>query len=134
MRTSTGVAGQVLADLGVTDESLSTLIDDLDVAGTGDSTPELAAAAAMTLTVDGGTAVLTTTEPDAVARIAALVEQAGGPLTGEGPLAGPFIGLHQALETVSGALEAVLNAPEPAADEPPPTPSLRDRLRRRRTG
>ena len=131
--TSSGVAGQALADLGVTGESLSARIDELPVEGTGDSTPELAAAAAMTLTVDDGKAVLTTTDPDTVARVAALVEQGGGPLSGEGPLAGPFIALHQALGGMSAALEAVLDPPEAVA-EVPQTPSLRERLRRRRSG
>ncbi|WP_214406479.1 Clp protease N-terminal domain-containing protein [Pseudonocardia lacus] len=128
--TPSGVAGRALADLGVTGETLSARIDDLDVEGTGDSTPELAAAATMTLAVDDAQVVLTSADPDLVARVTALVEQAGGPLTGKGPLAGPFIAQHRALETVVTALDAVINPPEPAPDAPP-APSLRERLRRR---
>lgn len=57
-----------------------------------------------------------------------LVEQAGGALTGDGPLAGPFIGLHQAIRAAAGGIDSALNP----TDEPESTPStLHERLHRR---
>jgi hypothetical protein len=44
-----------------------------------------------------------------------------------------MIALHSSLDAVVGALEAALNRPEPAPDAPQ-APSLRERLRRRRSG
>jgi ATP-dependent Clp protease ATP-binding subunit ClpC len=128
--TDTSAAGRVLAGLGITGEALSAGIDAVDITDTADTTPEQRAAAATTWQVDGDTAVLTTTDPDTVAGLAALVEQTGGPLTGDGLLAGPFIAVHGALATALSSIASALNPPEPPAEAPRP-PSLRDRLRRR---
>ena len=40
---------------------------------------------------------IVTTDPETVAVLRRLVEQVGDTLTGDGPLAGPFIGLHRAI-------------------------------------
>jgi ATP-dependent Clp protease ATP-binding subunit ClpA len=129
--TGSSAAGRVLSELGVTGDALSAGIDAVDLADTSDTTPEQRAAAGTTWTVDGGTAVLTTTDPDTVAELAALVEQTGGPLTGEGVLAGPFIAVHGVLRAALASIAAELNPPEPPSGAPR-TPSLLDRLRRRR--
>jgi hypothetical protein len=125
-----GAGGKALAGLGVTADALAEQIDTIDLTATSDVTPEQAAAAAMSLDVDGDRAVLSTTDPDTVGRIRALVEQAGGPLTGDGPLAGPFIAVHRAVVGAAALINTALNPP--AAPDDAPATSLVERLRRRR--
>jgi hypothetical protein len=128
-----GAGGRALAGLGVTADALAEQIDALDLTTTEDVTPEQAAAATMSWDVDGDRAVLSTGDPDTVGRVRSLVEQAGGPLTGDGPLAGPFITIHRALAGAAAAVQTALNPPAPAEDDPKAAaPSLVERLRRRR--
>jgi ATP-dependent Clp protease ATP-binding subunit ClpC len=128
-----GAGGKALAGLGVTADALAEQIDAIDLTTTADVTPEQAAAATMTWDVDGDRAVLSTADPETVGRVRALVEQAGGPLAGDGPLAGPFISVHRALVGAAAAIHAALNPPARAEDDPKAvTLSLAERLRRRR--
>jgi ATP-dependent Clp protease ATP-binding subunit ClpA len=129
----TGVAGKVLAELGVTTEAVAEQVDAIDPRTTTDNTPEQAAAASLTWDLDGDSAVLTSTHAELRDRLRALVEQAGGPLTGDGPLAGPFVAVHRALVDALTAVETALNPQPPAEEggEPAPT-TLIERLRRRR--
>ncbi|MFZ0118632.1 MAG: hypothetical protein WA731_11120 [Pseudonocardiaceae bacterium] len=55
------------------------------------------AAATIRWEADGDGLRIVTTDPETVAVLRRLVEQAGDTLTGDGPLAGPFIGLHRAI-------------------------------------
>jgi ATP-dependent Clp protease ATP-binding subunit ClpA len=127
-----GAGGKALAGLGVTADALTEQIDALDLTTTQDVTPEQAAAATMSWDVDGDRAVLSTGDPDTVGRVRSLVEQAGGPLTGDGPLAGPFITIHRALAGAAAAVQTALNPPAAAEDDPKAAASLVERLRRRR--
>lgn len=128
-----GVAGRVLKGLGVTRDSLVDAVDRADLDSTTDLTPELTAAAGMRLTADGDTAVLTSTDPAVVALVRQLVDELGGELSGDGPLAGYFLPLHRALV---GTAAAVHQAVDPPADTPDAIfgTVLRERLKRRREG
>lgn len=130
-RIDSGVAGRALAGLGVTAESLAVAVDAVDVATTTDLTPEHTAAASLSWMADGDTATLTTTDPALVAAVRGLVDHAGGPLTGNGPLTGAFVPVHSALTTAAAALGAVLDPPDDGAAEPQVL-SVRERLRRYR--
>src|SRR3954454_11101255 len=99
-----GAGGRALAGLGITADALAEQIDGIDLTTTADVTPEQAAASTMTWDIEGDRAVLSTGDPDTVGRLRALVEQAGGPLTGDGPLAGPFIAVHRALVGAAAAV------------------------------
>jgi hypothetical protein len=130
------MAGHALADLDPDGTGLVARLEALDIDDTTDSTPERRAAAALTWDVDGERATLSTTHPETVARLRALVEQAGGPLTGDGPLTGVFIGVHEALTAAAESVEEMLSpSPEPDAGSGAParTP-VREMLRRRRRG
>jgi ATP-dependent Clp protease ATP-binding subunit ClpC len=128
-----GVAGRVLKGLGVTRDSLAEAVDGIDVGGTADLTPELTAAAGLRLTVDGDTAVLTSTDPTVVALVRQLVDELGGELSGNGPLAGSFVPLHRALVGTAAAVHQAVNPP---ADTPDASfgMALRERLKRGREG
>ncbi|MGH3671572.1 MAG: hypothetical protein ACRDSH_13195, partial [Pseudonocardiaceae bacterium] len=75
-------------------------------------------------------------DPETVARVRKVIEQTDGELRGEGPLAGPFIGLHRSLQATLDALEAAFASPdEPSEMHTVPSSwhdSLRERLSRRR--
>lgn len=129
-RTDTSMGGKALAGLGVSADAVVGQVDALDVADTTDGTPEQAAAATMRWEVGADSATLVTADPDTVARLRRAIDLAGGEITGNGPLAGPFIGLHRAIRHAVEAFEAALS-PDPPADGPPTT--LRERLRRRRS-
>lgn len=122
-----GVALQVLTELGVTPETLTERLDATDLTGTGDSTPEQAAAAGMTWAVSADAVTLTSTDPALVEQVRRLVDEVGGPLTGNGVLAGPFIALHQALQTAAGQLAEGLVPP--STEQAGRLPSLLERLR-----
>ncbi|MFC4949807.1 Clp protease N-terminal domain-containing protein [Pseudonocardia sp. GCM10023141] len=122
------MAGKALAGLGVTTDAVVAKVDELDLAQSSDITPEQAAAAALRWEADEQGVRIVTTDPETVAMLRRLVEQAGGSLTGDGPLAGAFIGLHQAIRAAAGGIDAALN-PAEAAEATPST--LRERLRRR---
>jgi ATP-dependent Clp protease ATP-binding subunit ClpA len=128
-----GVAGRVLKGLGVTRDSLAEAVDGIDIGGTADLTPELTAAAGLRLTVDGDTAVLTSTDPTVVALVRQLVDELGGELSGNGPLAGSFVPLHRALVGTAAAVHQAVNPP---ADTPDASfgLALRERLKRGREG
>jgi ATP-dependent Clp protease ATP-binding subunit ClpA len=126
-----GVAGRVLKGLGVTRDSLAEAVAGADLGGTADLTPELTAAAALRLTVDGDSAVLTSTDPTVVALVRQLVDELGGELSGDGPLAGSFVPLHRALVHTAAAVHQAVNPP---ADTPNAIfgKVLRERLKHRR--
>jgi ATP-dependent Clp protease ATP-binding subunit ClpC len=126
-RTDGCMGGQVLAALGVDPEAVVGTVDGLDVTSTSDVTAEQVAAGRIRLWVDGEEVRLAVADPDLAARARELVAVGGGELRGEGPLVGPFIGLHQGVVDGLDAV-AVLVAPDEA--EPART-SIRDRLRRR---
>ena len=121
------MAGKALAGLSVTPEQVLAQIDGLDLAQTSDITPEQAAAASLRWEADENGVRIVTTDPETVAKLRALIDQAGGDLSGDGPLAGPFIGLHRAIRTAASGIDAALNPPE----ETRPARTLRDRLRKR---
>jgi ATP-dependent Clp protease ATP-binding subunit ClpA len=130
-RADASMAGMALAGLGVTADAVTEKIDDLDLAATSDVTPEQSAAATMRWEVGDEQATLVIGDPDTVAALRKLVEQAEGPLHGDGPLSGPFIALYQAVRRCVSALDTALNPPSAPDAEPAPT-TLRERLRRRR--
>jgi ATP-dependent Clp protease ATP-binding subunit ClpA len=128
-RTGASMGGQVLAALGVDAEAVVGAVDGLDVTTTSDVTAEQVAAGRIRLWVEGEEVRLAVADADLAARARELVAVGGGELRGEGPLVGPFIGIHQGVVDGLDAV-AVLVAPDEA--EPAPTrTSLRDRLRRR---
>jgi ATP-dependent Clp protease ATP-binding subunit ClpC len=130
-----GMAGRALAALGITSDALAVQFEAVDLYRTSDATPEQAAAATMSLSVDADKIVLTSTDPELVGKVRGLVEQAEGPLTGDGVLAGSFIALHATLDAVVASIDAVLNPQPPALGEPGPPTSMLERLRRmRRSG
>jgi len=127
-RLDTSMAGKTLAALGVTTDAVLAQIDELNLADTSDITPEQAAAATIRWEADEDGARIVTTDPDTVATLRRLAEKAGGTLTGDGPLAGPFIGLHRAIRNALGGIDTALNPPE---EPQTPLATLRERLRRR---
>jgi ATP-dependent Clp protease ATP-binding subunit ClpA len=129
-RADASMAGMVLAGLGVTSDAVIEKIDTIDLAATSDVTPEQSAAATMRWEVGDDHATLVIGDPETVSALRKLVEQAEGPLTGDGPLSGPFIGLYHAVRRNVSAIDAALNPPEEPDVESPST--LRERLRRRR--
>jgi len=128
-----GAAGKVLEGLGVTHEALAAAVDGIDLDQTADRTPDLISAARLRLTVDGDTAVLTSTDAAVVGLVRQLVDDLGGGLSGDGPLAGAFVPLHQALVRTAATVHQAVNPP---ADTPDAIfgQALRERLRRRREG
>ncbi|WP_219417129.1 Clp protease N-terminal domain-containing protein [Pseudonocardia nigra] len=128
-RLDSSMAGRALASLGVTQDAVTERIDALDVAGTADATPEQAAAATMRWEIDADGAALRITDPDTVAALRRITDDAGGTLEGGGALAGPFITLFRAIQQAIEAFEAALN---PQPDAAPARSTLRDRLRGRR--
>src|SRR4051812_30399326 len=128
-----GAGGKALAGLGVTADALAEQIDGIDLTTTADVTPEQAAASTMTWDVEGDRAVLSTGDPDTVGRLRALVEQAGGPLTGDGPLAGPVLAVPRPPGGAAAPGPTALNPPAAGDDDSKAaTTSLVERLRRRR--
>ncbi|MGI9004135.1 MAG: Clp protease N-terminal domain-containing protein [Pseudonocardia sp.] len=128
-RIDKGMGAKALAGLGVTADAITGQVDALDLTETDDVTPEQAAAATMRWEVGADSATLTTADPLTVERLRRITEQTGGELSGNGPLAGPFIALHQAIRHAVEAFDGALG-PAPEDDSPPAT--LRERLRRRR--
>ncbi|MDQ2707384.1 MAG: hypothetical protein M3Z25_06995 [Actinomycetota bacterium] len=110
------MAGKALTALGVTPDLALAKIGELDLADTTDITPEQAAAAAIRWESDDEGVRIVTTDPEIVATLRRLVEQAGGTLTGDGPLAGPFIGLHRAIRAAADGIDSALN-PSGSSDE-----------------
>ncbi|MGH3629244.1 MAG: Clp protease N-terminal domain-containing protein [Sciscionella sp.] len=128
IRLDSSMAGKALAALDVTTDRALAQIDQLDLADTSDVTPEQAAAAAIRWEADDNGVRIVTTDPETVETLRRLVDQAGGALTGDGPLAGAFIGLHRAIRAAAGGIDSALN-PTEQAEEAGPAPTLRDRLR-----
>jgi ATP-dependent Clp protease ATP-binding subunit ClpC len=128
-RTDGSMGGQVLAALGVDAEAVVGTADGLDVTSTSDVTAEQVAAGRIRLWVEGEEVRLAVADPALAARARELVAVGGGELRGEGPLVGPFIGLHRGVVDGLDAV-AVLVAPDDGEPAPART-SLRDRLRRR---
>jgi len=128
-----GIAGRVLTELGVTRESVADAVDGIDAAATTDMTPDVRGLVGMRLTVDGDTVVLTSTDLTLVGIVRKLVEDLGGDVSAEGPLAGAFVPLHQALVHTA---RQVFTAVNPPADAPHTAHgrALRERLKRRREG
>jgi ATP-dependent Clp protease ATP-binding subunit ClpC len=128
-----GVAARALQGLGVTRASLADAVDGVNLESTTDLTPELTAAAGLRLTVHGDTAVLTSTDPAVVALVRQLVDELGGELSGDAPLAGYFLPLHRALVGTAAAVHQAVNPP---ADGPGAIAGevLLERLKRRQAG
>ncbi|MEJ3658965.1 Clp protease N-terminal domain-containing protein [Actinomycetes bacterium KLBMP 9759] len=127
MQVDTGMAAKVLTQLGVTAESIIAGVDAEDLAATSDITPEQAAAATMRWEVGEDTATLTIGDEETVARLRVLIAEAEA-LSGDGPLAGPFITLHRAVHHFTDTVDGYLQLDETSAER---RRSLRDRLRRR---
>ncbi len=129
VRAEASMAGRALAGLGVDAAGVTAQVDSIDITETSDITPEQVAASRMHWRLDGNEAALVTADPETVARVRHVLEQTDGELSGEGPLAGPFIGLHRSLQAALAALDAAFGS----TDEPSSRHhSLRDRLSRRR--
>ncbi len=130
VRADASMAGRALAGLGVDAAGVSAQVDSLDITETSDVTPDQVAASRMHWRLDGDEAALVTADPDTVARVRHVLAQTDGELRGEGPLAGPFIGLHRSMQAALDALDAALGSPDDPSEEPR---SWRDRLRQRRS-
>lgn len=131
-RTADSMAGHVLTQLRIDVETITGKIDELDVDTTSDVTPEQSAAARLQWRLGAGEVALVSTDPALVDRVRALAELVDGELRGDGPLVGPFIGLHRAMQQACAALEGALRTEPGTAGAAEPLPAaLRARLRRR---
>jgi len=118
-RSQRSMAAQALAGLGVDADKIAATMDALDPAATTDVTPEVGAASKMRLVVDGDEVHLVLGDTESVERSRRLLELAGGELSGDGPLAGPFVTLWASTTAGLAALHDLLS-PEPATAESEP--------------
>jgi len=136
-RSHRSMAALILSGLGVDAEKIAATVDTIEPESTSDVTPEVGAASRMRLRLDGDEVHLILRDAETVDLVRQLIDAAGGELTGEEPLTGPFVTLW--ISTTSGlaALRRIL-APEPDVGEAEsgsgrsPTRAIRDRLRGRR--
>jgi len=134
-RAPRSMASMILQGLGVDAEKIAATVETIEPESTSDVTPELAAARRMRLRVEGDEVHLVLSDPGTVERVRRLTELAGGELTGEEPLTGPFVTLWTSTGQLVAELQRSLGD-EAAGDEPesdePRGRTIRDRLRGRR--
>jgi ATP-dependent Clp protease ATP-binding subunit ClpA len=133
-RSHQSMAGMVLSGLGVDPDKIAAKLDTIEPEVTSDVTPEVIAARRMRVLLIDGEVHVVLTDAGSVELMRRLTELAGGELTGEEPLTGPFISMWTSTRDGLAALHRVL---EPQADAGEhehggPARTILDRLRRRR--
>jgi ATP-dependent Clp protease ATP-binding subunit ClpA len=93
VRAEGSMAARVLDALGVDPETIAAKIDELDLEGTTDATPEEAAARKMELRVEGDEVQLVFRDAGMIELAGKVLELSGGAITGTGPVSWAFIPL-----------------------------------------
>ncbi|MDQ1424703.1 MAG: hypothetical protein QOD72_2201 [Acidimicrobiaceae bacterium] len=135
-RSEDSVASRALASLGIDADTLAAKIDEVDVDGTSDVTPDETAARLMEIRLEGDELHLVLRDDASVELVRTITEQLGGPLRGDDPV-GPPVVLWQAI--MSG-LEELRQRLAPIPDDTDTAPSrsnivrqaIQSRLARRR--
>ena len=113
-RSDDSLAAKVLAALGVDTETLAAKIDELDIGGTSDETPDQAAARQMELRIDGDEVHLVLRDPATVTLVRTITEPFNGTVRGDDPAAGSLAGLWHA---IVGSLEELRRRVAPTPEE-----------------
>ena len=114
-RSEEGLAGKVLASLGVDADAIAARIDELGVDGTSDVTPDVAAAQQMEVRVDGDEVHVVLRDEVSLDLVRAMSEPFGGPIRGDDPAAGSLVVLRRAIVAALEDLRRQL-APPPAEE------------------
>jgi ATP-dependent Clp protease ATP-binding subunit ClpA len=136
-RSEDGLAGKVLASLGVDPEALSAKIDELGIDGTSDVTPEETAARQIEVRIEGDDVHIVLRDESTVQLARAITEQFGGSVRGDDPAVGSLVGVWRA---INDGLEELRRRVAPIADDDPGTGirstivgrAMQSRLARRR--
>jgi ATP-dependent Clp protease ATP-binding subunit ClpA len=112
-RSEDGLAGKVLASLGVDAEALAAKIDQLGIEGTSDVTAEETAARQMEVRIEGDDVHIVLSDESTVQLVRAITEQLGGSIRGDDAVVGSLAGLWQA---ISASLEELRRRVAPVDD------------------
>jgi hypothetical protein len=112
-RSEDGLAGKVLASLGVDPDALAAKIDELGIEGTSDVTPEETAARQMEVRIEGDEVHVVLRDESTVQIVRAITEELGGSIRGDDAVVGSLAGLWQA---VTSDLEGLRGRVAPADD------------------
>jgi ATP-dependent Clp protease ATP-binding subunit ClpA len=139
VRSEGSMAARVLAELGVDPEAIAAKIDELDLEGTTDASPEETAARKMELRATEGEVQLVFRDEATVTLATKLLDLSGGAITGTGPVSWAFVPLWTATNEHLSKLVDFFE-PETEQDEPKDLMAkaslmmqrvMRSRLRRR---
>jgi ATP-dependent Clp protease ATP-binding subunit ClpC len=138
VRSEQSVAAKVLAALGIDPETLAAKVDEIDVEGTTDITPEESAARRMEVLLADDAVHVVLRDAESVDIVRTATERLGGPVRGDDPLlTGAFVGLWRS--TVAGLRDVAQLLAPPLEPEGKPSSrsalvqrAIQSRLRRRR--
>jgi ATP-dependent Clp protease ATP-binding subunit ClpC len=117
-RAEGSMAGQALAALGVAPDAIANRVDELDPEATTDASPEESAARKMELRVEQGEVHLVFRDEVTVELARQIVDLAGGPVPGTGPVTGAFVPLWTSTNDVLLVLlRALRSEPDDDASE-----------------
>jgi ATP-dependent Clp protease ATP-binding subunit ClpC len=112
-RSHRSAAAHALAAAGVDVEVLTTKLDEQELAGTTDLTPEEEAARKMEIRLAGDEVQVVLRDEATRELVRTAVDQVGGPLRGDDPVAGGLVPVHQAVNRYLLRLQRRLSPEEP---------------------